>query len=187
MTIRMLENGHYRLQQNLSTRDLQESGRLLENGFLRNNQDGGTRTIEDAQCASCSQPCHCRYQASGLNIWGGPGPIFNFSFNASCGNYNGSSICYGYWTWRIIRPVRELNGNQLPPIITYQDPNCYSETLNCGKVQKITVSKTMSLYSNVFYQFQLFGWSDQECPMTPAGDTFDVFTWSMIQNLYVQS
>ena len=87
MTIRLLEDGGYRLQENsvmvrrtlqngglrlfednvsgllvessiVEPAYLEENGRSLENGYLRNNEDGGTRDMEDALCAACMHTCN---------------------------------------------------------------------------------------------------------------------------------
>jgi hypothetical protein len=52
MTIRILENGDYRLQENGCIRDLQQSARVLENLSLRTYQNGKTRQLQDAKALS---------------------------------------------------------------------------------------------------------------------------------------
>ena len=49
MTIRILEDGDYRLQESGCIRDLQQSARVLENLELHTYENGTTRQIQDAQ------------------------------------------------------------------------------------------------------------------------------------------
>ncbi len=49
MTIRILEDGDYRLQESGCIRDLQQSARVLENLSLRTYQNGATKQTEDAK------------------------------------------------------------------------------------------------------------------------------------------
>ena len=49
MTIRILEDGDYRLQESGCIRDLQQSARVLENLELRTYENADTRQIEDAK------------------------------------------------------------------------------------------------------------------------------------------
>jgi hypothetical protein len=49
MTIRILEDGDYRLQESGCIRDLQQSARVLENLSLRTYQNGATRQNQGAQ------------------------------------------------------------------------------------------------------------------------------------------
>jgi hypothetical protein len=52
MTIRILEDGDYRLQESGCIRDLQQSARVLENGDLRSYENGSVKQIQDAQMST---------------------------------------------------------------------------------------------------------------------------------------
>ncbi len=108
MTIRLLENGDYRLNQAGCIRDLQQSGRVLENGSLRQQEDRKTRLLQDAikqskQTLSCCQQYeqNCILQACGLSIesYMSDGHVYTaFAHAICCGNYGGPTSCSPWWT-----------------------------------------------------------------------------------------
>jgi len=78
MTIRILEDGDYRLQENGCIRDLQQSARILENGFLRTYQNGHTRQNQSAK-AFAQQLQNCcgerRLESGGQRIFEQQKPV----------------------------------------------------------------------------------------------------------------
>jgi|SRR5208282_4627509 len=175
MNYRNLQNGYQRLYEDLvsgpllessivSAAILEESGRLLEDGHLRTLQDGGTRDNEDALCASCLN-CNCKVGLSGLNITAiAPNDVLQVSFTCNL-------LCGNYQGSRTCDAYFQFAvvvPLTPPPSRIVWESGCYHNPLPCGNVYQIKSGVGGTLHSGAWYQIQVYAWDGTACTGWPA-------------------
>jgi len=179
MTIRLLENGGYRLLQNLDVVLLEESGRLLENGFLRLHQDLATRTFEGACTEASFWTCcpgvapNCALVLCGLAVSSSVGLVSITVYATAaicCGNLialGRNQPCTAYFSFYIT----DVNNN-----VVWQIPTCAAVniggqplgTIPCGVAYKAITTQTFSRLSGtltpgVTYKLHAQLWNGSPC------------------------
>jgi len=179
MTIRLLENGHYRLLQNLEVVLLEESGRLLENGFLRLHQDLATRTFEGACTEASFWTCcpgvvpNCALLICGLGVSSSVGLVSITVYATAaicCGNLIALGMtpsCTAYYSFYIT----DINNN-----VVWQQNTCVPIVINglpvgtlpCGVAFKANLTQTFlravgTLTPGATYKFHAQLWNGSPC------------------------
>lgn len=191
MTIRLLEDGDYRLQEHsvmvrrtlenggrrlfedrvssllvqssiVEPAYLEESGRTLESGYLRNTEDGGTRDMEDALCAACMKPCNCNLGLSGLNL-------FNQIISGSwVGRYSFNMYCGNYQgsascfaSYQAFLVVPLFP----PPSRVIWQSSCYivPTAIPCGSMTRFSGSIGGSVATGSRYRLEIAAWNGTVC------------------------
>jgi hypothetical protein len=190
MTIRMLEDGDYRLQEQIldrihCRRMTEQSARVLENGELRSHEDHATRTMQDAQrqgssffecCPPVIQDCNLR--ACGLSVDSymvGSSVYVAFSCAMCCGNYAGTSTCAPYWSAEISTGALVIWG----PSACQQVVIPGSTGLPCGVIFKAYGGlgpSQVTLTKGEEYWLRVYLWNGKACPGFPTNLLPDVWT-----------
>ncbi len=200
MTIRILEDGDYRVQENGCIRDLQQTARVLENQGLRTYEDATTRTLQDAvrqaqQLQSCcgdrrleiggrrllEYQTNCKLAVCGSNVVSymiGTNVAITWGAALCCGNHHGSANCVPYYTYEIVEQF-SLWPWATGTSIVYTYPNCVPFDLNegilpCGEVWKIsgTASGTPPFLVGSTYEVRVYVWDGKSCPNTGWPDAY---------------